>query len=498
MKSFVFVLVLALSFHAYSRGSGSHGGDPESLEFTMMARYLWHKISNAQDYTFPHFDQEKFSKAVDETPVIGFSYPMTEEGQRLRREHFEINQKFELKCALNYQSPKKIELDRDCFKELSQEKKMMLVLHEYFGILKVEWDTSEVSSHLGVLLSHKIIEDNNSTNQRDLDSIKASFESIKKGNANFFPADTALYCSEISALNPTVRIDNEKLYLFRYSSGKHLNLAAHSLSKNIEYEIDFDNYRVIGKSPDGRWLDEFTSDETYYYSKQTYTNEDGKSFVVSYRKCSSLRSTLYEYTTRAYQVLFSFLTPALSDKEISKELVSLGRSLSIRDCLKARFSRDYYEREFDESSKISKEDPGMSIFNWRGKSCVTSMAKTTEVVEKVQTTESHEKVVQALYKFHQWVKTKNNQKVTDYYNWLVDKTQSVTSKTIQAMKAYYRSQGCQSYPDPVSFECEIQSFAHYMYQYYSPFMDNARDQLQDEVLKTGKEKLEATDFVEFN
>ena len=158
MKKLLIIFILTLS--NVNAGTGAHGGDPESLEFSIIARQLIYKIEKYGKTIFNEFKLEDLDSAVNDTQVKGYEFPNSEEGNKLRLQKFELGNNFELKCALNYSVKKIIEIDRSCFRKLSMDLKEALVFHEYLGIIGLEWDRSFISSKLALIRNQNLSQDN--------------------------------------------------------------------------------------------------------------------------------------------------------------------------------------------------------------------------------------------------------------------------------------------------------------------------------------------------
>ena len=101
------------SFMAKEYGTGSHGGDPDSIEFALIGRQLHSDITNYGQSIFKgDFDFLQFKEKLDTAEINGYLFNNDSHGQGLRKQKFELHNSFEFKCAINKYQVNIIELDR--------------------------------------------------------------------------------------------------------------------------------------------------------------------------------------------------------------------------------------------------------------------------------------------------------------------------------------------------------------------------------------------------
>lgn len=135
MKHLLLSLVLLVTLNSQAADEGPHGGDTYAYEFSLLARNL---VS---------FTSEKELKSIENLISVVKVYS-DDSGL--------VQVNGQVVDAINYPSKKMIILNRNRWREKTLREKLILVIHEYFGVQKIELDTFEIT-HLYDLEINKVI-----------------------------------------------------------------------------------------------------------------------------------------------------------------------------------------------------------------------------------------------------------------------------------------------------------------------------------------------------
>ncbi len=148
----VLAFLLGSSSYASMGNEGGHGGDPYSMEFTMIGEALSAKLAKEQAnnpgiFLKWKFTADSFKQAVETVRVTS-------------AEGSEVILRGQVVDAINDSTQNLIQVNRTRWREDDIQARTKLVLHEYFGILGVERDRYEASiefSDFAIRASREIV-----------------------------------------------------------------------------------------------------------------------------------------------------------------------------------------------------------------------------------------------------------------------------------------------------------------------------------------------------
>lgn len=138
MKTAILLFAL-LGFHtAFAGQRTGNGGDAIEIEFRLLGMRIVDFLNSADRPTrLSDINTADLSRAVQETKIVAKNQTLYDRHDQAR-------------TAVNYPAERRIELNRDGWAALkySFDEKLVLVLHEYLGILENEVDNYDLSSRI--------------------------------------------------------------------------------------------------------------------------------------------------------------------------------------------------------------------------------------------------------------------------------------------------------------------------------------------------------------
>lgn len=150
---FLFLLISLIPAHVIA-GQGNeigHGGDPYAYEFSSIGREIANELVKRSPAIFVVVNASDFLKTVEEVLIVSDEAETVKLMRKRVVNGIQIEELVPVD-AINYPSLKKILLNRKHWREATFSQKLLLVLHEYLGILGVERDNYNTSYEMSSIL----------------------------------------------------------------------------------------------------------------------------------------------------------------------------------------------------------------------------------------------------------------------------------------------------------------------------------------------------------
>ncbi|MBT4789930.1 MAG: hypothetical protein HON90_00035 [Halobacteriovoraceae bacterium] len=368
------------SFMAKEYGTGSHGGDPDSIEFALIGRQLHSDITNYGQSIFKgDFDFLQFKEKLDTAEINGYLFNNDSHGQGLRKQKFELHNSFEFKCAINKYQVNIIELDRKCFSQIdSYLIKKALVLHEYLGLMKKEWDLSSISSKL-TLLENEIATQNFLEERIE---IVSDYESIFNSEADLANIKTlkTWACQEYSFKNPKYRSEHD-VYTFDEDFKLFNRLNDRYSAQRYNYNSNLGLFQAKFKLHNDTYLDDFrVTPKGEILSIVSHVDEGQKINIVA-RKCTTFKNELKNRLNLIFHRVRDYYSFKFDKDKLSKSFNRILKSRNAKKCLarKVDLESDFYNYE---EQKYMREKGDPSLFE--SKYCYRTLMGLRDISKDLQ------------------------------------------------------------------------------------------------------------------